>query len=281
MTGMTDGIMIGYDGSAGSDEALRWAAREAWARGTALTICLAWPAPDLLQLGDWGAHDRARQLGGDILARGVRLAGTVLDLAEVHTVLAEGPPAHVLCERSGTAEMVVVGSRGHGGLPDSWLGSVSWQVACHGQGRVVVVRGQWRPVNQSPGLVVVGVDGSPASQDALTFSFEEAALRNVALIAVCALADAPGRLGGMQAMEDDFSRQMTLHEKEHPEVTALRQVTFGAPRSALLTAAAEAQLIVVGSRGLGGVKGMSLGSVAGALVHHSPCPVGVAHPSTR
>lgn len=65
------------------------------------------------------------------------------------------------------------------------------------------------------------------------------------------------------------------------EITVLRQVTFGAPRSALLTAAAEAQLIVVGSRGLGGVEGMSLGSVAGALVHHSPCPVGVAHPSTR
>ena len=74
---------------------------------------------------------------------------------------------------------------------------------------------------------------------------------------------------------------MTLHEKEHPEITVLRQVTFGAPRSALLTAAAEAQLIVVGSRGLGGVEGMSLGSVAGALVHHSPCPVGVAHPSAR
>ena len=161
------------------------------------------------------------------------------------------------------------------------LGSVSWQVACHGQGRVVVVRGQWRPVNQAPGLVVAGVDGSPASQDALTFAFEEAALRHVALVAVCALADAPGMVGGAQRMEDDFSRQMTLQEKEHPEITVLRHVAFGAPRSALLTAAAEAQLLVVGSRGLGGVEGMSLGSVAGALVHHSPCPVAVVHPSAR
>jgi len=41
MAGMPDGIIAGYDGSAGSDEALRWAAREAWARGTVLTICLA------------------------------------------------------------------------------------------------------------------------------------------------------------------------------------------------------------------------------------------------
>src|SRR6202007_2141732 len=155
----------------------------------------------------------ARQLGGDILAHGVRLAGTGPDLAEGHTVAAEGPPAHVLCDRSGAAEMVVVGSRGHGGLPDSWLGSVSWQVACHGRGRGVVVRGRWHPVNQSPALGVAGIDGSPASQAALTFAFEEAALRDVPLVAVCALADAPGQLGGMQAMEDDFHRMMTLHEK--------------------------------------------------------------------
>lgn len=54
MTGMTDGIIAGYDGSASSDEALRWAARQAWARGATLTICLVWPAADLRQLGDWG-----------------------------------------------------------------------------------------------------------------------------------------------------------------------------------------------------------------------------------
>jgi nucleotide-binding universal stress UspA family protein len=279
MTGMTDGIIVGYDGSAGSDEALRWAATEARARGTALTICLTWPAADLLKLGDWGAHDRAQHLGGEILARGVRLAGAVPDLTDVRTVLAEGSPAHVLCERSSAAEMVVVGSRGHGGMADSWLGSVSWQVACHGQGRIVVVRGKWRPVNQSPGPVVAGVDGSPASQDALTFAFEEAALREVPLIALCALSDSPGKVGGAARMEEEFSRLMTLYEKEHPEITVLRQVAFGAARSALLTAAAEAQMLVVGSRGLGGVEGMSLGSVAGALVHHSPCPVAVVHPA--
>ena len=281
MAGMTDGIVAGYDGSAGSDEALRWAAREAWARGTALTICLAWPAADLRLLADWGAHDRARQLGGEILAQGARLAGAVPGLTDVRTVLAEGSPAHVLCERSSAAEMVVVGSRGHGGLAGSRLGSVSWQVASHGQGRVVVVRGQWRPVNRSPGLVVAGVDGSPDSRDALTFAFEEAALRDVPLMAVCALADAPGKIGEAARMEEDFSRLITSREKEHPEITVLRHVTFGAPRSALLTAAAEAQMLVVGARGLGGLEGMSLGSVAGALVHHSPCPVAVVHPAAR
>ena len=281
MSEMTDGIIAGYDGSPDGDDALRWAAREAWARGTVLTICLAWTPGDLAVLGDGHAHGRARQQGEQILARGARLAGSVPDLAEVRAVLAEGPPAHVLCERSRTAEMVVVGRRGHGQLAASQLGSVSWQVASHAQGRVVVVRGQWRPVNQSPGPVVAGMDGSPVSQDALTFAFEEAALRDVPLIAVCALMDAPGRIGGARLMEEEFSRLMADHEKEHPEITVLRQVAFGAPRSALLTAAAEAQLLVVGSRGLGGLEGMSLGSVVAALLHHSPCPVAVVHPPVR
>jgi nucleotide-binding universal stress UspA family protein len=278
MPGMTDGIIAGYDGSAGSHDALRWAAREAWVRGTVLTVCLAWSADALALAADPAVHDRARQRGDEIIACGVGYAESVADLADVRTVLAEGPAARVLCERSGTAEMVVVGCHGHGGLADSKLGSVPWQVACHGQGRVVVVRGRWRPVNQAPGPIVAGVDGSPASQDALTFAFEEAALRDVPLIAMCALSDAPGRLGGTRQMEESFSQLMTSAEKEHPEVTVLRHVSFGAPRSALLTAAAEAQMLVVGSRGLGGLEGMSLGSVAGALLHHSPCPVAVVHP---
>ena len=281
MAGMTDGVIAGYDGSAGSDEALRWAAREAWCRGTSLTICFAWPPGELALPGDSGVLDRARQRGEEILARGARSIGSILDPTDVRTILAEGPPARILCERSGSAEMVVVGSHGHGGLSGSLLGSVSWQVASHGRGRIVVVRGQWRPVNQSPGPVVVGVDGSPGSQAALVFAAEEAALRDVPLVAVCALADAPGVLGGAAQMEEGFSHLMTLCEKEHPEVTVLRQVSFGPPRTALLDAAAGAQMLVVGARGLGGLDGMSLGSVAATLLHHSPCPVGVVHRPVR
>jgi nucleotide-binding universal stress UspA family protein len=278
MTGMADGVIVGYDGSAGSDDAVRWAAREAWARRTVLTICLAWPPAELAQMGDGALREHARQQATEILARGVRVARTVPDLATVRTVAAEGSPARLLCERSRTAEMVVTGSSGHGGLSGSPLGSVSWQVASHGQGPVVVVRGHWRPVNQAPGLVVAGVDGSLPSREALAFAFEEAALRDVSLVALCATADAAGRIGGAQRMKEDFGQLMTAFEKEHPEVAVLRQVSFGTPRAALLEAAAEAQLLVVGSRGLGGVTGMAIGSVSCALVHHAPCPVAVVHP---
>jgi nucleotide-binding universal stress UspA family protein len=279
MTDMTHGIVAGYDGSPGSGEALRWAAREAQARGTTLTVCLAW-APDHMMLPTEAAlSDLARQRGREILDRGLPYAESALGPGRVRAELVGEPAARALCERSRTAEMVVVGSRGHGGLAGLRLGSVPWHLAAHGHGRIVVVRGKWRPVNESPGPVVAGVDGSPASWAAITFAFEEAALRDVPLVAVCALADAPGLLGGAHRLEEGFSHAMTLQEKEHPEVTVLRQVTVGSPRPALLAAAAGAQLLVLGARGLGGLDGMTLGSVAQVLLHHAACPVAIVHPS--
>jgi nucleotide-binding universal stress UspA family protein len=277
MTGVHHDIVAGYDGSPGSGEAVCWAAREARARGTTLTVCLAW-TPDHMTLPTESAIcDLARQHGKEILARGLPYAESVLGAGRVHAALVGGSAARVLCERSRTAEMVVVGSRGHGELPGLMLGSVSWQVAGHAHGRVVIVRGQWHPVNQSPGPVVVGVDGSPASQAALAFALEEAVLRDVPLVALCALADAPGVLGGARRMEEDFGQIMTAAQKEHPQVTVIRRIVPGSPRPALLSEAAGAQVLIVGRRGRGGVEGMSLGSAGEAVLHHSPCPVGIVH----
>ncbi len=278
MTDMTRGIVAGYDGSPGSDEALRWAAREAQARGTTLTVCLAWVPDHMMLPTEPALADLARQRGIQVLDRGLPYARSVLGPGLVRAELAGEPAASALCERSRTAEMVVVGSRGHSGLAGLRLGSVPWHLAAHGHGRIVIVRGEWRPVNESPGPVVAGVDGSPASWAAVTFAFEEAALRDVPLVAVCALADSPGTLGGARRMEEGFSHAMTLREKEHADVTVLRQVAAGAPRSALLRAAAGAQMLVLGARGRGGLDGMALGSVAQALLHHAPCPVAIVHP---
>ena len=280
MTEMTYGIVAGYDGSPGSGDALRWAAREAKARGTTLTVCLAW-LPDHMTLPtESDFTDLARQHGQVILARGLPYAESVLGPGRVATALAGGSAAHALCERSRTADMVVVGSRGHSELPGLLLGSVSWQVAGHASGRVVVVRGEWRPANRPPGPIVTGSDGSPASQAAVAFAFEEAALRDVPLVAVCALTDAPGRFGEGHQVEEDFGQLIAYETKEHPDVTVVRRVVAGTPRAALLTAAADAQMLVVGARGRGGLEDMSLGSVAQAVLHHAPCPVGIVHPAS-
>jgi nucleotide-binding universal stress UspA family protein len=281
MTEMTYGIVVGYDGSPGSGDALRWAAREAKARGTTLTVCLVWTPNYRTLPTESDIRDLARQHGQEILARGLPYAESVLGPGRVRAELAGGSAAYVLCERSRTADIVVVGSHGHSELPGLLLGSVSWQVAGHACGRVVVVRGEWRPVNQAPGPVVVGADGSPAAQAAIAFAFEEATLRDVPLVAVCALTDAPGRLGEWHQMEEDFGHLMACEAKEHPEVTVVQRVLAGTPRAALLAASAGAQMLVVGSRGRGSLEGMSLGSVAQAVLHHAPCPVGVVHTAVR
>jgi nucleotide-binding universal stress UspA family protein len=281
MTGTIYGIVAGYDGSPGGAQAVRWAAREAKARGTTLTVCLAW-TPDHMELPTESALcDLARQHGQELLARGLPYAESVLDPGRVRADLAGGSAAQVLCERSRNADMVVVGSRGHSELPGLRLGSVAWQVAGHAAGRVVVVRGAWRPANRPQGPIVVGADGSPGGQAAVVFAFEEAVLRDVPLVAVCALTDSPGRLGEHRQVEEDFEDLMEREAKVHPEVSVMHRVLAGAPRSALLTAAADAQLLVVGARGRGGLDEMSLGSIAQALLQHAPCPVGVVHQADR
>jgi nucleotide-binding universal stress UspA family protein len=278
MTGQMYGIVAGYDGSPGAAQALRWAAREARARDTELTVCLAW-TPDHMELPtESDLCDLARQHGQEILTRGLPYAESLLGPGRVRVDLAGGPAARVLCERSRNADMVVVGGRGHSELPSLQLGSVSWQVAGHACGRVVVVRGPWRPANQPPGPVVAGVDGSAAGRAAIGFAFEEATLRDVPLMAVCALTDAPGRLGEIRRIREDFENLMADEAKAHPEVSVWHHILPGTPRSALLAAAAEAQLLVVGARGRGGFDEMSLGSIAHAVLQYAPCPVAVVRP---
>ena len=279
MAGMTDGIVVGYDGSPGSEMALHWAAWEAHDRGARLTICHAW-APEYVSLTlEPQLYELERRRGEEILSRGVRHAEPFAGPGGVGTLLACGSPAHMLCERSAAADMVVAGCRGHGRLAGLLLGSVAWQLAGHGRGRIVIVRDQESPANRSPGSVVAGVDLSAPSQAVLEFAAEEAALRHVPLVAVCALADAPHILGGARQMEEEFTSLVTRWEKDHPGVTVLRQVTNRSPRTALLDAGADARLLVIGSRGRGGIPGMTVGSVTSALLHHAPCPVGIVRPS--
>lgn len=279
MTALRNGIVVGYDGSPGSDQALRWAVEETRAHGCTLTVCLAWLPPYLAMLDEATVYDLAMKQGEEILAAGVRYARSLLGAECVLPLLANGSPAAVLREQSASAEMVVLGLRGHGGIAGLALGSVPWQVAGHALGPVVIVRAPWRRANQRLGPVVAGVDGSAESEEVLRFAFREAELRRVPVLAVCALADAPASLGGAKRVQADFDRVLGTHEKEYPELTVLRRVSAGSPRTALLEAAASAPLLVIGPRGRGGLNGMSLGSVAHVVLHHAPCAVAVVRES--
>jgi nucleotide-binding universal stress UspA family protein len=97
----------------------------------------------------------------------------------------------------------------------------------------------------------------------------------VPLVTVCALTDAAGRLGESHQVAEDFDHEVSRAAKEHPEVRVSRQVLPGTPRAALLSAAADAQLLVVGARGRGGFAEMGLGSIAQAMLLYVPSPVAV------
>jgi nucleotide-binding universal stress UspA family protein len=266
-------IVVGYDGSADADQAVAWAAREAQIRSCLLTVCLGQQPTEPTE-----PAEPAVQGSEEMLTRGVRLARDLIGSGAVRPAYAAGSPAAVLCGCAESAEMIVLGSRGRGGLPRMPLGSVSLQVAAHARGRIVVVRGHWRPVpGQPPRPIVVGCDGSPGSQAAVPFAFAEAALHDTFVVAVCALADHPGMLGGARQIRAEFEHIMSAQEQEHPDVAVNKRVREGNARTALLEAAHEAQLLVLGARGRCGLPGMLLGSASVTLLSHAPCPVAIVH----
>ncbi|MER7547914.1 universal stress protein [Actinomadura sp.] len=276
---MTDrrGVVAGYDGSEQSAAAVRWAAEEARLRGVPLTVVHAW---EMYAGVGWGAIPVAdlRAVAEEVAAEGAEHAREVT--GDVHAVLGRGGPATALIEAARDAELVVVGSRGRGGFTELVLGSTGVELAAHAPSPVTVVR---EPRAEGP--VVVGVDGSAASLEALGLAFTEARLRGAELSAITAwppdaepgpvpLVDADGL---REFAEGRLAGLVEPWREKYPDVAVRTEVITGPPRQVLLTAAKDARLLVVGSRGLGGFRGLLLGSVSNALLHHAACPVAVAH----
>jgi nucleotide-binding universal stress UspA family protein len=148
------------------------------------------------------------------------------------------------------------------------------------------------------GRIVVGVDGSEHARRTLQWAVEEARLRKWVVIAVHAQSIptvfvAPDPILGspppvadpgiIEQLEGAAERMLAdeIDQVESDEVTIESRVVTGSAADALLRAASEGDLLVVGSRGLGGFKGLLLGSVSQQVVHHAPCPVVIVPPDER
>lgn len=291
-------VVVGIDGSGGAARALVWAAEMASRRRRRLEILhgldigAARSALGIYDIVVPPVTDLIRTHGTELLAAAAEAARAVDRTVDIELSLSDLSPARALIERSATAHVLVIGTSGAGGML-AHLGSTLLAVASHGRGAVVVVRGSGPArLPRHDGPVVVGVDGSPLGAAAVGIAFAEAAERRTRLVAVHAWSDLSfDRFGTMPEIIRDeevraeadsvLAEQLAGWQEKFPEVEVIRQVYLSGPRLRLLAWSKAAQLVVVGSRGRGGFRGLLLGSTSNSLVQHADCPVMVVHPDPR
>jgi nucleotide-binding universal stress UspA family protein len=289
------GIVVGVDGSNGAANALRWAVREADLHDIPVTAVLAWSYLDQHRAAatsfDPGyTEDDAR---------------AALD-ASVHAALDGAPAATVdrlvVCDRaapallaaSSRADLLVVGARGLGGFRGLVLGSVSQQCLHHTARPICVVHGTHQLDGPLAGRIVVGVDGSSTAQQALQWAVDEARLRTAEIDIVHAWR-APIPFAGVAplaatsmdpaAMERAARENLDINARSVNMVGLARRVNrilvSGGAAAMILETAKGADLVVVGSRGLGGFTSLLLGSVGQQVATHAGCPVVVIRPREK
>lgn len=280
-------VIVGIDGSDSAERALGWAAAEAALRQVPLDVVNV-NQPITVPPGVPPAttmHAATAAQSQKWLDDAVAVVKAVAPEVSVTTELVDDLVLEALAKRSGHAQLLVLGSRGLGGFVELLVGSVAVALSAHGRCPVAVVRGAV-PGPTAP--VVVGIDGSPSSDAAIAFAIDEAALRSAPLIAYHCWSDTAHEPGVQSrpfvldwnsirvAEQDVLADRLDGWQKRHPEVEIRQVVERDRPAHGLVRQSARAQLVVVGSRGRGGLTGMLLGSTSHALIHHASCPVVVA-----
>jgi nucleotide-binding universal stress UspA family protein len=286
-------VIVAYNGSKASRAAAVYAAREASRRRVKLTMIYAhqptpmWgPATPILDDYRW-EQDWVHR----ILTDGRNEVTSAFPELEFDTKIMSGSAAGALIDASATASLVVTGTHSTAGIVGHLAGSVAAQIAAHADAPVIVVRdtdGSRPDSAAAAGRIVVGLDGSDESQRALAFAVDEAVDRVASIEAVYGWC-----IPDVHDIEPFINRTYILAEEKakadrlvteavsgwsdrYPDLAITHRVVYTSdPVDALLQAAADADLIVVGSRGHGGFLGLRLGSTVDALIRVASVPVAV------
>ncbi|RSM64256.1 universal stress protein [Actinoplanes sp. ATCC 53533] len=279
-------IIVGYDHSPEARLAARWALDEASRTGALIEFFYAyeWPtwapaASTIPAPAVWPDGETDRAIKG-MLNDAVTAAKLSHPTVRTSISIVNAAAALTLIDRSAEASLIVLGAQGHSAVT-GLLGSISVAVSAHSRCPVVVVRGHAAPTDP----VVVGVDDSPGAQAALGFAFAQAAERDVAVHVVQAWSRPAGAWetrpdvveGAIADQHISLDAHVTAMHDRYPQVKVTTDVVVEHPAAALVRASTAAQLLVVGSRGRGALRGMFLGSVSQHVLRHSACTVAVVH----
>jgi nucleotide-binding universal stress UspA family protein len=256
-------IVVGVDGSPSSVSAVRWAVEQAVADHRPLTLAHATREP------------------GEVLTEAHAVGARPAPTLEVHGVTSQLAPRDMLLALSDAAATVVVGSRGLGPVRSLLLGSVGVALVRHAGCPVVV----HRPANHGVVRqgVVVGVDGTPDSHPVLEEAYHQAALRDLPLLVLHCVWDAPAAIAGphlVVATADLESERLLVAEtvagfgEKYPEVRARTELARGTADGALVAASSRMNLVVVGAHH-GRTGSVPFGSVAASVVEHAHATVEV------
>lgn len=282
-----DAVVVGIDGSERDRTCITWAAGAATRAGKGLHLL--------------HAHDVAIELAASdpIGARGLAIGVDVEDdqilpgaLSWVQeqwphlTITVSDPwssPERALIDASREAHLIVVGSRQVSGLEKLLLGRSALAVAMHSTCPVVLLPDGARTDAEGP--VLVGIDGSPHSQEAAERAFWIAKIRGTSVRGVVGwyleivdgmVVTTPGT-PAWDAVEDKYramvDQVLAPIAQQYPDVPYDIEVRRGPAPDVLTEASAEASLLVMGSRGRGGFRGMLLGSVTHKVIETAACPV--------
>jgi nucleotide-binding universal stress UspA family protein len=276
-------VVVGVDGSATAVPALRWAIREASTRRIPLRLVSAWsPSYDIdtLGLATRAVEDHCRAVL-DAAQENVAEADPSIEVTRKTYI---GPATTALVEESRHADTVVVGSRGRRALRAFLLGATSLEVAAHAACPAVIVR--W-PADAAAVRVVVGVDGTARSTDAVAYAFAYASAHDMGLTVMHAfqIEYVEGVISRMTA--DESNARLAQEElaltaetvagwgEKYPDVDVEMVTVRSHPVDALVDASTTAALLVLGGRRRGRIGGALLGSVGHGVLHDAHCPVAV------
>ena len=242
-------------------------------------IVVGWPVGQLYaEMPEWqkesGQHvvDQAHKTLSASLGRS--------EPPEIHTKMVYSNTVPALIDASKDAWMLVVGSQGLGALGRLLLGSVTTALIHHAHCPVAVIRSDDGTLPDSDAPVLLGIDGSPASEAAIPLAFNEASRRGVEPVALHAWSDVGVfPMLGMDWRDSEAKGQEILAERlagwqeQYPDVHVKRLLFCDKPSQWLLKESERAQLVVIGSHGRGGFAGMLLGSVSSHVAQSATVPV--------